>query len=616
MSLCYGLYGTSCNPGKAFDNSTIGRDSANIRQLYARGMDAVDTGNRAAGSFYFRKGIAASHAAGNIVYEGKGYQFFSYLYMTCGQQDSATGALRKALDIFRDAGYKGPVYLSCRIALLSQYMAEDNFVRVADEGHELLAEARAIKDTTSIGQTLGMLSLAANRLTDNQKAVWYLEEAVSLVAKTDNTTTLEDLQGQLAMAYDHTGQFVKELRTGYALLTVSKPGSVNSGYTFATLSRAHYGLGHMDSALHYLNKVTAVNASFGDPALDASISSGLIDIYLSQKKYPEALSEIDRRIAKGLDASDSGDIPALQGRRSEALEALGRYREALQAQRVSEQVKNYESGEEIHRQVALIEGKYRTREKERAIETLSRTNTVQQRWLIVVISLLCLTILLTILSLLQYRRQRRATKLISHQAERLQWLMKEVHHRVKNNLQVVISLIHMQLLQQDNGPAESLLNDTVTRIHSIALIHQKLYQNNNQETVAVKDYLDQLLQAIVAVHGQATAAISSEIELDIDTAVILGMVVSELTTNSCKHARLPDRDLQIDIRVDRASEGYTMRYCDNGPGIPEKPAANTMGMQIIHLMVRQMAGAIDWSNKDGACCHIQFKDEAQRKLTA
>jgi two-component sensor histidine kinase len=350
--------------------------------------------------------------------------------------------------------------------------------------------------------------------------------------------------------------------------------------------------------------------------LDASVSSGLIDIYLSQKKYPEALAEIDKRIAAGLDASDSGDVPALQGRRSEALEVLGRYKEALQAQRVSEKVRNYESGEEIHKQIALVEGKYKTREKQKAIDALSRTNSLQQRWLIAVITLLCLTVLLTILALLQYRRQRRATKLISQQAERLQWLMKEIHHRVKNNLQVVISLIHMQLQKQSNGIAESILNDTMTRIHSIALIHQKLYQNNNQETVAVQDYLGQLLKAIIAVYGQARAVIESEVELDIDTAVILGMVVSELATNSCKHARMPSRELQINVQVNKSTEAYNMRYCDNGPGIPERPNTDTMGMQIIHLMVRQMGGIIEWNNEDGACCRIQFKDEAQRKLIA
>ena len=608
------LHGCSNNSNHV---SASTKDSAAIFNYYTAGAAAYDTGNVTAAFAGYRKGIEQSRKTGNLLYEGFGLHYLGTLYGQTGNYDSLYKTGTEAIGIFRKEGYKGHLYLLTRLSLLERYELNSDHVQLTKEGLEVLKEAKEASDTPSIARTLVLLSRAGTMITDEKKAIAYQEEAVSLLRRASDKKMLPKTLNNLGQSYTDAGRFEDALAVCYEALQHDAPDLRVDGYTYCYIAFAHMGLNQLDSAAFYLQRSKKIAEQINDPKVALNVYSAYAELYAFQEKYPEALRMLDSGIVLMKEKGINALMPSFQISRAKAYYNMGRYKEALKAYGISDSLFAVLKDAEQQKKISELETKYETREKETSIRTLSRTASIQQQWLLIVIFLLIAAIGLGIFALVQYRRQKKANKTISSQAERLQWLMKEIHHRVKNNLQVITSLINMQLRKNDHPYVERLLTDTVNRIQSIAIIHQKLYQHEEQEVVVLADYIQQLAKAIHGIHGAATINVQTDLLLDIDTAVLLGLVITELITNSCKHARSTDKDLVINITITTDAEDYIMVYADNGPGLPEQQENNrSMGMQLISLMVRQMSGSAKWTNNNGLVCTLRFKDEQQRKRIA
>lgn len=592
-------------------------DTSAILAYYKAGSIALDSGNKTAALNSYREGMEQSRHAGNLLYEGFGLHYLSAFYAQTGNYDSVYKYGQEAVSIFRQERYNGHFYLLTRLSLLERYELNSDHVQMTNEGLEILKEAKEVADTPAIARTLVLLSRANTRITDEKRAIFYQEEAVALLRRASDKSTLPKTLNNLGQSYTEAGRYEDALKACHEALQHEAPDVRVDGYTYCYMAFAHMGLDQPDSARFYLERSKQIADQLHDPKIALNVYSAYAELYAFEERYPETLNMLDSGIAIMKKMEISALMPSFQVSRAKAFYNMGRYKDALKAYSISDSLFAVMREDGLQKKIAELETRYQTREKETAIRTLSRTASVQQQWLLIVVLILIVTLGLGIFALLQYRRQKKANKLISSQAERLQWAMKEIHHRVKNNLQVITSLINMQLRKNDHPSVDRLLTDTVTRIQSIAIIHQKLYQHEEQEAVILADYVQQLAKAIHAVHGTATINVRTDLMLDIDTAVMLGLVVTELITNSCKHARSADKSLVIDISISMTAAGYLMSYQDNGPGLPELPGNNrSIGMQLIGLMVRQMGGTIQWANKEGLLCLLHFKDEVQRKQIA
>ena len=592
------------------------KDTAVILAYYQRGNDSLDAGQLAVADENFRKGLALSQQDGNKLGEASGYANRTTYYGLTGQFDSMVAAGNKAIALFRQEDYRKGPYLGTRMNLLAEYLRKGEYAPMVQDGLDILKEAKAVNDTPYIARALSMLGTATVNLNDYDKAIAYQKEGVALLRQAKDKQNLHSALSELAMSLGEAKRYKEELQACREALQHQEQDLNEDAYTLDYLADAHLGLGDNDSALYYLKKAEAMTRQIGDPLNLLNIYSSYADLYQKTGYYTYALQAID----SGDAIMQRNDISILKPTfillRASVLAKMGDYAPAMAAQRLGDSLKEVASGEVATKQIAELETKYKTKEQQASIRVLSRTNVLQRNWLIAVLGLLGVAVILGIVALVQYRKQRRANAVTQRQAERLQWLMKEIHHRVKNNLQVITSLISMQLRRDSKLPAERVLRDTMMRIQSITIIHQKLYQHNEKESVNMTEYSEQLAHAVLAVHGVATVHVDSDVWLDVDTAVMLGLVLAELITNSCKHARVEGKGLELAISITIENEGYRLRYCDNGPGLPEEMGKGTMGMQIIALMTRQMGGVIEWTRKGGVCCTIHFKDEAQRKAMA
>lgn len=197
-------------------------------------------------------------------------------------------------------------------------------------------------------------------------------------------------------------------------------------------------------------------------------------------------------------------------------------------------------------------------------------------------------------------------------------LLKEIHHRVKNNLQIISSLLNLQSRTITDEKALRALSEGRTRIQAIALLHQKLYQNETFSTVSLEDYIldltTNLRHSLISSDKSVEININAkEVVLNLDTAVPLGLIISELVTNSLKHAFTNKERGTITINIERDKAlGYMLEICDDGKGLPEEftiPMEGSLGIEIVEALSEQLEGELSFQrNNPGAYFQLLFEE--------
>ena len=186
-------------------------------------------------------------------------------------------------------------------------------------------------------------------------------------------------------------------------------------------------------------------------------------------------------------------------------------------------------------------------------------------------------------------------------------LLKEIHHRVKNNLQMVSSLLSLQTKNTTSKAAIDALEEGKTRVKAMALIHQKLYQNDDLAVIEMQGYIESLINSIQSVYRKRghniNITIDAEgVELDIDRAIPIGLILNELVSNSFKYAFPEDAENgKIYIHIQKNEEGGFFEYTDNGVGLPddsEDRANNSMGIRLIRRLTNQLQSSLNIDKTD------------------
>jgi two-component sensor histidine kinase len=195
-------------------------------------------------------------------------------------------------------------------------------------------------------------------------------------------------------------------------------------------------------------------------------------------------------------------------------------------------------------------------------------------------------------------------------------LLREIHHRVKNNLQIASSLMNMQKRKLTSPEAREALEDSQNRILAIALTHQKIYQDQDTKAVNLKEYLTDLTGYQKKMFPAVDYAITSpEILIDLDKAVPLALIISELLINASKHAfPIPGEDNRLEIEVTSTNdEQVCITVRDNGIGLGDdfdSKESQGLGFKIIHALCKQISATFSFSSFQGAQFEILFHNKA------
>ncbi|HVU98464.1 MAG TPA: histidine kinase dimerization/phosphoacceptor domain -containing protein [Puia sp.] len=312
---------------------------------------------------------------------------------------------------------------------------------------------------------------------------------------------------------------------------------------------------------------------------------------------------------------------------STADSALGNYRLAMQEYQRYIHLRDSLRDTDNARQVAALNLQYETEKKDKDIQALKHNQQLSnlalhqagltRNFIIAGSALLLILLLVTINRYrIKQRSNRQLSSLLSEKDVLLtekEWLLKEIHHRVKNNLQIGISLLNLQSYHIENEKAQSAIRQSRNRMYAMSLIHQRLYQADNLKTIDMRQYIAQLIESIgdsYASEKEIDFRLAVQpLELDVEHALPVGLILNETVTNSLKYAFPNRRKGCISVILDQTADRITLSIADDGVGAPagfELHRDHSMGMQLIDILVQQLDGSIQIDNCGGLAITIEF----------
>jgi PAS domain S-box-containing protein len=220
--------------------------------------------------------------------------------------------------------------------------------------------------------------------------------------------------------------------------------------------------------------------------------------------------------------------------------------------------------------------------------------------------------------------RKRAEAQIKAQLQEKDVLLKEVHHRVKNNMQVISSLLNLQSRRVKDPSVFEMFKESQRRIRSMALIHERLYQSSDLSRIEFSEYISNLATHLfhsyqVDAHRIQLKLETEKVHLNINTAIPCGLIVNELVSNALKHAFPDGRNGQLEIGLQQVpGDGYVLQVIDDGVGFPEGldfRKTETLGMQIISTLVEQIDGRLELNREKGSAFRLEFNELPRRKIS-
>ena len=195
-------------------------------------------------------------------------------------------------------------------------------------------------------------------------------------------------------------------------------------------------------------------------------------------------------------------------------------------------------------------------------------------------------------------------------------LLQEIHHRVKNNMQIIVSMLRLQFDQIKDPQVKRLLKESQHRIRSMAMIHESLYGSDNFSRIDFAQYLEKMVSRLLRSYSIKEdlikcEVIADEIYLEISRAIPCGLIVNELVSNALKHAFPGGAGGTIQVRMSSDEQGrISITVSDDGVGFqreeePQEP--DTMGMRLLEGLIQQLQGSIEWTSNGGTSITVRFE---------
>jgi two-component sensor histidine kinase len=373
-----------------------------------------------------------------------------------------------------------------------------------------------------------------------------------------------------------------------------------------------------DKSFEILNNSVKYYHSTKDIYSEAMATAMIGEVLLEKKQYQ--LAEIKVKEALDLLEKQEGNLPQrveLTDLLRKIYDAENNIPAAYQAQKEWRVLYDTLSNQKSRDAVAELQTRFETAQKETQIKDLDKeTKTQKSQLIFAVIGLTILAILLG-LGYFLYRKLKVKNQQIEQQSQQLSTLMKELHHRVKNNLAIVSSLLNIQSNRLEDKNAAKAVREGQMRVQAMSLIHQRLYNSDNVSSLNIKLYLTELAENLMQAYGYSADSFDLQInaenpELDVDMAIPIGLIVNELVTNSFKYAYegIEHPSLIINFKNDK---DITLQLQDNGIGIDEtvmNKNAGSFGKKLIKGLTNQINGKCRFENKQGTYFELNIPKAA------
>jgi len=439
------------------------------------------------------------------------------------------------------------------------------------------------------GLFLSNLGLLYSRQGDNVKAMFYYNESLEVYKKLNNTVGVANSLGLIGGAYEAQGELAKSLTYLLECLVVLEENDYQFGIT-RTLT---------DISRVYLKKGAIVKAKvYGERAVELAITNG----------DPIQISYTSRVV-------------------STIYQKENNWRKAFEMEKLHFRMQDSIQNTEIEASLIKQASEYELDKKQQEIELLSTKNELQELKLkrnktsIVLVSVgLLLALILAFVAYKGYKKKLYINKLLERQKEEIsrknedkKIMLQEIHHRVKNNLQVVNSLLRMQSKKSSDKDVINAFKQTQGRVLSMAKLHEKMYQSGDLKRLNAKKHITMLVEEIVKNYNVEKRI---ELDLDIDTIFIdaqtmmpLSLIINEIITNSLKYAFEGREKGTITVKLNPiATDTNELYIADDGVGFALGKAPIGLGSKLIQSFTRQLNGSLEKISDNGTVFKLIFEN--------
>ena len=515
-------------------------------------------GNLDSAIVYYNGAIDIYKAASDTIYLPMALSNLGWVYYTRGQYERSISMCMEALS-----------YLELHY-------------RALNDGHRALANIY-----NTIGSSYNKLGDLSSALFFNRKALRIRIESKNLKGIATSYNNIGNVFGQLKR-YDSAVANLQRALTIRERLDVSR-GSTLSNLGDMMLAQRQYN----EAERYYFRSLQRKRLENDHEGLPVTFN-GLADVFIQKRAFGDAAEYLKQgdSIARAMKLmqplKDNLEL------KMTLYDSLNDPNQAFLAARELLVVKDSLLNEHKSQSVVEMKIRYESEKSAQEIELYRAQESLYKnriKMLVIVVSLTVVVALSLVYSVVVTRRSKKNVEL----------LLKELHHRVKNNLQVLSSVLSLQSQQLTDRNAIQAVKSSEGRVNAMALIHRKLYLGDTNRTIDIKDYVTELVGYLVHTYGYHDRELKLDLQIepisvDVDKAIPLGLILNELISNAFKYAYAEHAHPELYVGVSIHAPGALMiQVRDNGKGMPEpkKDAPVSFGLKMVNTLIRELRGSLD-----------------------
>ncbi len=516
-----------------------------------------------------------------------------YMFMVLDRHYEALDHYLDALIIYEELGIEERIAMALNgIGTVYQgigdlKLATDYFLRSLDYYKQL-------DEDESIAYCLSNLANMSNEERNYKQALLYYSQAAEILERLGHKNELGSVLLNQSVLYRDQGNYEKAMENCEKALILFKEISnkEGEGSVYLKMALIYFDKNELQIAKTYAEKALILVKEFDLLRKQEATHELLYEICIANKDYKNALNHYVNYKLIYDSLYNEENVKKITG-----LEYKYKFEKEKQAIEAEQQRKDALRIQELQRQKLM-------------------RNTFITGFILVL--LLAIVILRSFLQKKAANRKLiEQNNIILRQKEEKELLVREIHHRVKNNLQIITSLFDLQMNTTENTETREALIDSLNRVKSVGLIHQLLYQTDDLISVDFKEFTIKLVDHISSFATRNKLSKSIEVSagvcFSIETTISLGLIINELLTNSLKYAFVDQENCVIEVSLKRINDNdYRLVVADNGSGLPVdfNPAkSSSLGLRLVYTLAEQLSGTIKYRNDGGAKFTFEFSNE-------
>jgi len=568
--------------------------------------------------------------------EGGAYMELGDLYSIKGEPAEAILALRKTVSLYNESNFQN--LQSVYNLLGNVYVGTGDLENALHYGHLAVKELEEAKDTSFVAATTyNRLAITYSRLGLFDKTLEYLQKALVYAMKNKWDDGVAEIASNIAEASIKLGSKIEphiDYLENYLQKTSKNLKPRSRHFAEGLLRQFYIQLGDAQKSQYYLNRTLRFEfeTDITDRVMmyrDAVMYYTMVGNTTESTQYLKKFEDLTRKV------SNPKFLELYYTVAYKTDSSQGRFREAFENHRLYKQYSDSTNTKISKREIRVMTAKFDLEKKDAEIkhksenivllqkniktqnELLRRSNTIRNITILAVIILFLLLLSLYSRWKINRRYSNSIAKKNYHLEQLLQekeWLVREVHHRVKNNLQMITSLIDSQVSYLNDDAFEAVMASK-HRIEAMSLLHQKLYLSQNIGSINMKNYIEELMAFLKDSFGPKKninfILDLEEIQLDISNAIPIGLILNEAATNAIKYA-FPSNQLgKVEVKLEcDNNENIVLSISDNGIGLDpdfNTEKAQSLGMNLMYGLATEVSGKLTIDGTFGTTVSLNFK---------